>query len=163
MDFQNFVAIIGGVVGLVGGLAGILSWHNQRKQNAILQGQLDVMQEQLQTVKRQEGTATEWAGKFDEAADALTKVSPGRVQTGQSTVLKAYEAIFESEDLRRRIESYLGSRKFFFHKFQPAALTREQLQNPVVQQTIQEVLDSVAKFNAEHTDFARALRLLPPK
>jgi uncharacterized protein with von Willebrand factor type A (vWA) domain len=163
MDFQSLVTIIGGVVGLVGGLAGILSWHNQRKQNAILQGQLDVMQEQLQTVKRQEGTTTEWDSKFDEDADALTKISPGSVQTGQATVLKAYEAIFKSEDLRRRIEGYLGRRTHFLHKFQPAALTREQLQNPVVQRTIQEVLESVAKFKAEHTDFARALRLLPPK
>jgi len=163
MDFQSFIAIIGGVVGLVGGFAGILSWYNQRRQNAILQGQLEVMREQLQTTKRQEGTVTEWASKFDEAAAALTKISPGSVQTGPNTVLVAYEAVFKSGDLRRRIESYLGTRTSWRHKFRPATLTSEQLQNPVVQQTIQDVLDSVEKFKTEHTDFARALRLLPPK
>jgi len=160
MDFSHLAAAIGGVVGLVGGVAGILSWLNQRKQTSVLQGQLEVMREQFQTVKHQEGTATEWARKFDEAAEALAKISPSRITTGPSTIFEGYSYIFKDEDLRRRIEIYLGRRKVWFHGFLPAILGKEQLHNPVIQQTIQEALDTVVQFKRDHTDFARALKLL---
>ncbi len=61
VDLPVVLSIAGGIVGLVGGVAGLLSWLNQRKQTTILQGQLAVMREQLQSAKHQEGTATEWA------------------------------------------------------------------------------------------------------
>jgi hypothetical protein len=160
MDFSRFIAVIGGVVGLVGGFAGILSWLNQRKQTTALQGQLEVMREQLLTVKQLEGTAAEWAGKFDEAAKALIKISPSTIITAPSTATAAYGYIFQDDDLRRRIEIYLGRRRWFKSTFLPTTLGKEQLQNPVVQQTIQRVLDTVAEFKREHTDFARALKLL---
>jgi hypothetical protein len=165
MNLQGFVAVIGGVVGLIGGICGILSWLNQRKQTAVLQGQLDVMQKQFQTVKRQEENATECAKKFDQATNALMKISPNNtLPAGPSgTIVDAYRYIFPNEDLRFRIETYLGRRKIFIHTFRPATLTNDQLQNPVVKQTIQDVLDIVELFKRDHTDFARALKLLPPK
>jgi len=160
MDLSRFLTVIGGIVGLVGGIAGILSWLNQRKQTTVLQGQLEVMREQLHAAKHQEGTATEWARKFDEAAEALAKISPSRITTGPSTIFEAYNYIFRDDDLRRRIEIYLGGRRFWFHTFVPAILGKEHLHNPVIQQTIQDVLDTVAQFKRDHTDFARALKLL---
>jgi hypothetical protein len=160
MDFSTFVAVTGGIVGLAGGIAGILSWFNQRKQTLVLQGQLEIMREQFRATRHQEGTATEWALKFDEAAEVLAKISPSVITTAPSTICEAYKYIFGDEDLRRRIEIYLGRRKFWFHTFLPAILGKEQLHNPVIQQTIQEVLDTVARFKSDHTDFARALKLL---
>src|SRR5713226_2845274 len=138
MDLTSLVAFIGGVVGLIGGVAGILSWLNQRKQTAVLQGQLAVMQEQLQTTKQQEGAATDWARKFDEAVEALAKISPSTITTGPSIVIEAYAYVFKDADLRRRIEIYLGRRRTWFHTFIPAILGKEQLQNPVLQQTIKD-------------------------
>jgi len=160
VDLPVVLSIAGGIVGLVGGVAGLLSWLNQRKQTTILQGQLAVMREQLQSAKHQEGTATEWARKFDEAAEALSKISASRITTGPSTDIEAYGYVFKQDDLRRRIEIYLGRRKAWFYTFNPAILGKEQLQNPVVQQTIQDVLDTVAQFRKDHTDFARTLKLL---
>jgi len=160
MDFASLVALTGGVVGLVGGMAGILSWLNQRKQTAALQGQLAIMREQLQTTKQQEGAATDWARKFDEAVEVVAKISPNRITTGPSTVIEAYGYVFKDGDLRRRIEIYLGRRRTWFHTFIPAILGKEQLQNPVIQQTIKDVLDTVAQFKSDHTDFARTLKLL---
>lgn len=160
MDFSSYVAVTGGAVGLAGGIAGILGWLNQRKQTAVLQGQLDVMREQLHAAKHQEGSAMEWARKLDEAGEALAKISPSRITTGPSTIFEAYNYVFNDSDLRRRIEVYLGHRRFWIHTFLPATLGKEQLQNPVVQQTIQEVLETVTQFKRDHPDFARALKLL---
>ncbi len=137
MDLRGIISIAGGIAGLVGGVAGFLSWLNQRKRTAIMQDQLNVMREQLRSAKHQEGSATEWARKFDEAAEALSKICSNTITTGPSTVVEAYRYVFKQDDLRRRIEIYLGRRKTWVHTFIPAILGREQLQNPVVQQTIQ--------------------------
>lgn len=160
MNFSTVVLLIGGVVGLVGGIAGILSWLNQREQTTVLQGQLEVMQEQFRTSTHQEGTAIAWAQKFDEAAEALMRTSPNRITTSPGSTTSAYKYIFKNEDLQRRIETYLGHRQILTNKFVPEILTKEQLQNPVVQHTIQDVLDAVAEFKRDHNDFARTLKLL---
>ncbi len=112
------------------------------------------------TTKEQEGAAIDWARKFDEAVEALAKISPNRITTGPSTIIEAYAYVFKDADLRRRIEIYLGRRTTWFHTFVPAILGKEQLQNPVLQQTIKDVLNTVAQFKRDHTDFARALKLL---
>ena len=160
MDFSGWFANVGGAVGLFGGAAGILSWLNQRKQTKVQEGQLEVMREQFEDAKRQAGTATEWARKFDEAADALIKISPRQITIGPSANREAFAFVFSDEDLRRRIQIYLGRRKIWFHKFMPAILGNEQLSNPVIQETIRDVLNAVAQFKRDHTDFARALKLL---
>jgi uncharacterized membrane-anchored protein YhcB (DUF1043 family) len=152
-------AIIGMVVGVVGGICGILSLFYQRKQTKAMADQVKVMQDQLKMVARQEGAASEWASKYDQAAEVLDKLARGFVSTGPSTTADAYNYVFPREELRSRIERYLGHRRKFVPKFKPSPPTKEQLQNPVVQGTIQDVLDAVVKFKAEHTDFARALKL----
>ncbi len=50
-------------VGVIGGICGILSLVNQRKQIKVMRDQVQVMQEQLNMVVRQEGSVAEWASK----------------------------------------------------------------------------------------------------
>jgi hypothetical protein len=75
-------------------------------------------------------------------------------------MVEAYGYVFQDGDQRRRIQIYLGRRRILLHTFIPAVLSKEQLQNPVVQQTLTNVLDTVAQFKLEHTDFARTLKLI---
>ena len=147
------LTIIGFVMGVVGGISGVFSVLYTRKQ-------AKVMQEELGRLLRQDHRAEEWAKKYDEAASLLTRIFSGKFPTGPSIMTGAYTYIFRSDELRGRIERYLGHRSFW-GAFQPTLPTGDQLQNPVVQETIQEVLDLVETFKADHTDFARALGLLP--
>ncbi len=163
MLWPTIAATIGGLVGFIGGICGILSWINQRKQTAVMQDQLNVMRNQFELTSQQEGSAVEWALKFDQAADALVKIAPLFISTGSSKTMYGYDYIFPEGDLRRRIERYLGRHRRFFPAFRPVVPTKEQLQNPVIQKTIQEVLETIGRFKTEHTDFARALKLLPSK
>jgi hypothetical protein len=48
------------------------------------------MREQFQATKQQEGAATNWARKFDEAVEALVKISPNSITTGPSKFIEAY-------------------------------------------------------------------------
>src|SRR5713101_4553157 len=130
--------IIGFVMGVVGGISGVFSVLYTRKQAR-------VMQEELGRLLRQDNRAEEWAKKYDEAAALLTRIFPGKFPTGPSVMTGAYTYIFQSEALRGRIERYLG-RRGFWGAFQPTLPTGEQLQNPVIQDTIQQVLDLVEKF-----------------
>src|SRR5580765_365365 len=143
------LTIIGFVMGVVGGISGVFSVLYTRKQ-------AKVMQEELGRLLRQDHRAEEWAKKYDEAASLLTRIFSGKFPTGPSIMTGAYTYIFRSDELRGRIERYLGHRSFW-GAFQPTLPTGDQLQNPVVQETIQEVLDLVETFKADHTDFARAL------
>ena len=161
MSIESLSLVIGAIVGLVGGLCGILGFLNQRKQTAVMQDQLRAMNEQLITARLQEDNVTQWAKRFDEAVHVLAKVSPEFISKGPSTWVSAYLEVFPDADLRRRIDHYLGTRSTWKWKFRPAAISREQLQNIVVQKTISDVLDQAAKFKTEHTDFARALKLIP--
>jgi hypothetical protein len=130
---------------------GILNLLNQRKQTR-------VMEDQLQMFIRREGNVEEWARKYDEAVAPLTKVAAGTITTGPSTSTNAYQYIFSNDNLRSRIERYLG-RPTFFRGFRPTSPTKEQLLSPVIQETIQQVLETITVFRTEHTDYARALKL----
>src|SRR5579872_7514646 len=149
MEWVNIGAVVGMAVAVIGGISGILSLVNQRRQTKVMQDQVQVMQHQLQMLARQEGSVEEWARKFDEAVGILIKIGPRNIPTGPGTAMQAYPGIFSSEDLKGRIERYLGHRRNFVRTFQPFSPTKEQLQNPVVQRTIQDVLDATAKFKVE--------------
>jgi hypothetical protein len=64
-----------------------------------------------------------------------------------------------TKSLLQRIEHHLG-KKSWTGKFQPKALLKDELLNPVVQEVANEVLDAVEKFKKEHTDWSRSLKIL---
>ena len=153
MDTLTIFSSLGGLVGLVGGICGVLSFINQRKQTKLIEQQF----ESARTVDVQFADS---AAKFDEAVVLLDKIYSQSVTTGPSLQRRAEELVFPSRETRRRIERYLGKAKWLRRGFQPQVLTKEQLLNPVVQQVIGDVLSTVAEFRREHTDWARSLRLL---
>jgi hypothetical protein len=155
MDISAIIGLLGGVLGLIGGITGILSWINQRKQTQLIQ-------QQVRAVLIQDERYAEWTRKQEQAMDALTKICVGTVNTGRG-MHAALAVVFPDKDFRERIERHLGHSKGFWSKFEPTKLSKEQLLNPVVQQVIQDVLDTVEKFKAEHMDWARAIKLLPPR
>ena len=155
MDFTSILALLGGVVGLIGGITGILSWVNQRKQTQLIQ-------QQVRAVLIQDERYAEWTRKQEQAMAALTKICAGTVNTGRG-MQAALTVVFPDKDFRERIGRHLGHIKAFWIKFEPTKLSKEQLLSPVVQQVIQDVLDTVEKFKTEHPDWARATKLLPPQ
>jgi len=155
MDTSTILALLGGGVGFCGGICGFLSLIYQRKQTRL-------MQEQMEHGRSEEQTYTEWVVKYDQAIEALIKISPGCVFIAPAKSVAAMRVVFPDEALRRRIQRYLGRRKFFSNKFEPCGLSRELALSGFIQALIQEVLDLVEKFKREHPDWARALKLLRP-
>lgn len=152
---MEIAAVLGNIVGLLGGLCGFLSYLNQRKQTRILQEQIDAL-------SKQDAAYAEWSTRLDQVIEALEKISPQFIQQDQVKRPAAYDVIF-SASLRQKIERHLGRRSTFKWTFQPARLTRDQLLSPVVRQLIEEVSQVVETFKKEHTDWSRQLRLLPPR
>ena len=154
MDVVTLIALLGGIVGLVGGICGLGSLVYTIKQTRLLK-------QQVHADLSKDASYAEWAKKHDQAVDALARICTGTVNTGRA-VQAGLPVIFPDKYFRENINRHLGRAKFF-GGFEPARLSKEQLLNPVVQQLIQEVLDTVDKFKKDHTDWARALKLLPPK
>ncbi len=153
MTPSELIGMLGGAVGLVGGLAGMLSAFYQRKQTRLMQRQIDDLQ-------GRDNSYAEWTLKWEQAADALKKVYPGYVTVKPSTVTNAYGLVFSAQ-LRQRIEHHLGKKIFWTNKFHPATLSKDELLNPAIQGVIVEVLHTVAEFKKEHTDWSRSLKLFP--
>jgi hypothetical protein len=147
------LTVVLSIVGAVGGISGLASLFYVRKQTM-------VMQQQMRRLVRHDDSAEGWAKEYDEAASALEKICSGTLMMGPGKTAPAYQFAFPDAALRERIERYLGTRNFW-GKFRPICPTGEQLQNPVLQHTIKEVLETVATFRTEHTDFARSIGLLP--
>ncbi len=152
MTTEELIGVLGGVVGLVGGGAGVLGAFYQRKQTRL-------MQEQILGLQSRDTSYATWTAKWEQAADALTKTCPGYVMVEHSNSKNAYELVF-SVPLRQRIEHHLGKQVFFTNKFRPKILSKDDLLNSVVQEVISEVLEAVRKFKQEHTDWSRSLKLL---
>lgn len=152
MEVVILIALLGGVVGLIGGVCGLIGLIYVRKQTRLLQQQVD-------TVLKQDTDYAEWAGKLEQAVEALTRICGRTVNTGPS-VQAGLAVVFPNENLRKRIDRHIGHAAFW-GKFKPIRLSRDQLLSPVVKKLIQEVLDTTEKFKKEHTDWARSLKLLP--
>jgi len=152
MTTAELIGVLGGVVGVVGGGAGILSAFYQRKQTRL-------MQEQIWGLRGRDTSYAAWTAKWEQAADALTKICPGFVTMQPGTTTNAYGLVF-TKPLQQRIEHHLGKQVFFTNKFQPKALSKDELLNSVVQEVINDVLGAVQKFKQEHTDWSRSLKLL---
>jgi hypothetical protein len=150
---------VGTVLGMIGGICGIASLIIQLLQTKATRDQVRVMRDQLNVIVNQESDAEEWATKYDGAATLLSRIAPGTIIIGPSKTIPAYDQIFADEELRGRIERYLGRRSWWKNEFNASRLTKEQLQNPVIQNTISDVLTKVDKFKAEHTDWARSIGL----
>jgi hypothetical protein len=147
------------VLGMIGGICGIASLIIQLLQTKATRDQVRVMRDQLNVIRNQESDAEEWATKYDGAATLLSRIAAGMIIVGPSKTIPAYDQIFADEELRGRIERYLGRRNWWKNAFNASRLTKEQLQNPVIQNTISDVLNNVDKFKAEHTDWARSIGL----
>lgn len=152
MTASQLLGILGGVVGLVGGLAGILSAIYQRQQTKLLR-------DQINGLRVRDTSYDEWTEKWEQAADALKKIYPGYVITKPGTSTNAYALVF-NDSLLQRIEHHLGKKAFYTNKFQPKALSKDELLNSVVQEVVSDVLAAVEKFKKEHTDWSRSLKLL---
>jgi hypothetical protein len=152
MTTAELIGLLGGAVGFVGGRAGILSAFYQRKQTYL-------MQEQILGFRSRDTSFATWTAKWEQAADALTKIYPRYVMAQPSSSTNAFALVF-SGPLRQRIEHHLGKKIFFTNKSRPKALSKDDLLNSVVQEVINEVLGAVEKFKKEHTDWSRSLKLL---
>ena len=144
---------LGEIVGLVGGICGITSVIYTVRQTRLLQKQVDA-------ALAKDASYGEWAKKWEQAVEALTKICAKTISI-DNVPQHGLRIVFPGKQLHKRINRYLG-RTTFLGKFEPAKPSQEQLLNPVVQQLIQEVLDTIEKFKQEHTDWARVLELLPP-
>jgi len=113
--------------------------------------------EKEQTRKQHEDeSAAEWAAKFDEAVRVVQKISTQRIS---DSVGRASCFIFKSEMLRQRIETYLIKQDLGREHFPARKASSDDLRMPIMQQTIQEVLDCVKKFRETDPENARKLGL----
>ena len=153
MSTSEFIGVLGGIVGLIGGATAILNAFYQRKQTRL-------MQEQIDQLRSLDTSYAEWTAKWEQAADALKKIYPGYVITRPGTSTNASGLVL-GDSLLQRIEHHLGKKVFYTGKFQPyKALSKDELLNPLVQEVITDVLAAVEKFKKEHTDWSRSLKLL---
>src|SRR5260370_41184518 len=109
MTTAELIGILGGVVGLVGGGAGILSAFYQRKQTRL-------MQEQISGLRSRDTSYDAWTAKWEQAADALTKICPGYVTARPGTTTNTYGLVF-TEPLQQRIEHHLRHKSFLTNNF----------------------------------------------
>lgn len=118
------------------------------------------MQEQVDAFLLQNKQYAEWSTTYDQAVDVLSRVYQSVIHMSPTKTVHALKLVFPDENLRRRIERYLGKPKFLTSKFQPYQLNKEQLLNPVVQEVLTQILECCERFKREHTDWAREIHLL---
>jgi hypothetical protein len=104
--------------------------------------QTNLMEEQDARKKREDATTGEWARKFDDAVGQVIKIAP---KNFPSSLGRVYDYIFSDID-RQRIEKYLINADLGRNYYTARQTTGEQLRMPIVQQTIQIVLDKIETF-----------------
>lgn len=85
----------------------------------------------------------EWSRKFDTAVRLLLAIEPKIFTDSRG---RAFVYIFPEDDLRSRIETYLIEADLGRNLFKARPVAAELLLMPIVQQTIQQVLDRVQEF-----------------
>jgi hypothetical protein len=115
--------------------------------------------EKEQTRKQREDKVTaEWVAKFELAVDAAVKIAPSWIHSGAGQT-NAYGLLFPDPAFRQLIEAHLIVTDRSRSSYSPRAASVEQLRMPIVQQTIQGVLDCVKKFKETDPENARKLGL----
>ncbi|MDA2913259.1 hypothetical protein MYX77_04750 [Acidobacteriia bacterium AH_259_A11_L15] len=152
MEPHIIIAILGGVVGLLGGICGVASLRYVKQQTQLLEKQVNAL------LHKDESYA-HWSTEFDKAAQALRRLYRTVVNQTPTKSVHALRLVIPDRNLRERIELHLGRTNILRNRFHPHVLSMEQLLNPVVQNLITEVLRTVDQFKKEHTDWAREIGL----
>jgi len=136
------IAIISLVLSVVAVLIAGWALLYTRRQADYAQRQTNLMEEQDARKKREDATTDEWARKFDDAVGQVVKIAP---KNFPSSLGRVYYYIFSDID-RQQIEKYLINADLGRNYYTARQTTGEQLRMPIVQQTIQVVLDKIKKF-----------------
>ena len=109
--------------------------------------------------KSQERENAAWSNKFVEAISALDNALPRILIGGQPS--NGFVALIPEEGLRRRIEICLIEPQPYYsgHKVKARTLSAEQLSDPMVRGTIQDVLDCVETLRREKPEIAARLHV----
>lgn len=140
------------IVGALGGLCGLIGLYYAWRQTSF-------MKQQLEMIRREQAVAEELASKFDEAVNAVLRVTPKFIQSTKGFTTNAYGLVFPDPDFRQRIESYLIEADIGRNRFHARPLSSDQLRLPVVQKTIAQVLDCVKRFKEENPIDAKNIGL----
>jgi len=138
------------VITLLGFLITLRGWQNQKKQTRLLE-------QQLKEAKDLDKRVNGWYVKHGKAVAFLMKISARWI--GPTTNINAFPEVFPEIFLRSLIETYLGGFSKISDRFEPSKISRDNLLNPVVQKTINDILESVEKFKSEKPDWAKQLDL----
>jgi uncharacterized membrane-anchored protein YhcB (DUF1043 family) len=120
--------------------------------------QTEIMERQEARKQREDQSTVEWAAKFDEAVRLVQSIGPKFMQTPQA-LTTAYGSIFADATMRHRIETYLINADPGRKRFSARQANSEHLRMPIVQQTIQDVLDCVKRFKENQPESAKNLGL----
>ncbi len=91
------------------------------------------------------------------AIRCLQVVFGAMVRTGPSSTRGVYTTVTRDEDLRLRIQTYLGKQNYGADQFEPYQLSVDQLQNPECCRTIADVIEAIDQYKKKHPDQARQL------
>ena len=100
-----------------------------------------------------------WGKKFTNAVSALRNALP-RTLT-EKGITPGFKALIPDEEMRYRIENYLIEPQQIYSSqiVRARTVSPEQLRNPLVRQTIQDVLDCVETLKREKPEIAARLHL----
>ncbi len=93
------------------------------------------------------------------AIRCLQVVFDAMVRTGPSSSSGVYTTVTRDEDLRLRIQSYLGKQNYGAGQFEPYQLSADLLLNPECCRTIADVIEGIDQYKKKHPDEAHQLDL----
>jgi hypothetical protein len=130
------IAIVSLLLSIIAVGISLTALRHSRRQTQIMEAQ---------EVRRQEDgkNVEEWSRKFDAVVRLLLAIEPKSFNDSRGRV---FVYIFPEGDLRTRIETYLIEADLGRNHFKARSVSPEVLLMPIVQQTIQQVLDGVEEF-----------------
>jgi len=138
-------------------LISLLAVYYAWRQAHYAKRQTEIMETQETRRRQEERNTAEWVEKFDKAVAAVLKVGPSFIDRGGGTSTNAYGVALPNPEMRQHVETYLVERKG--EHFAARLTNGELLRMPIVQRTIQEVLDCTQKFKENDPDNANRLGL----
>jgi hypothetical protein len=124
-------AVVGIIIGTVGGVCGLFSlWYSRR--------QTILIEQQIQRQASQDKEELDWSERFEHLANQLSRINPGLQiqQPGKSFVIGLYASIFPDPKFREALETYIvqvnsGRTQFSQRNPRPDELRRTNLRETI--------------------------------
>lgn len=140
MEIVVFIGVVSAALGLL----------YQRRQHGLEKARLTRELEQEKRYKQ-------IAKNHGYVIRCLQAVFGAMIRTSSGSLGGVYPTVTRDEDLRRRIQGYLGKQNYGAAGFEPYQLSADQLQNPECCRTIADVIEAIDQYKKKHPHEARQL------